>query len=100
MPDHLIIGGGISGMLAAREQRLVNADVTLLERNTTGRESSWAGVALSRRSTLGDSPAPLPSLPVGARPNTPTCPLFCPIEPYAKNFSIRREPEILPIISS
>ncbi|MEJ1382606.1 MAG: glycine oxidase ThiO, partial [Candidatus Sedimenticola sp. (ex Thyasira tokunagai)] len=43
MPDHLIIGGGVIGMLTARELRLAGADVTLLERNTTGRESSWAG---------------------------------------------------------
>ncbi len=43
MPDFIIIGGGLIGMLTARE--LVNAGyrVTLLEQGTTGRESSWAG---------------------------------------------------------
>ncbi|MES9885089.1 MAG: FAD-dependent oxidoreductase, partial [Sedimenticola sp.] len=43
MPDHLIIGGGISGMLTARELRLAGAEVTLLGRNTTGQGASWAG---------------------------------------------------------
>lgn len=43
MPDHLIIGGGINGMLTARELLLAGAEVTLLERTTTGQESSWAG---------------------------------------------------------
>jgi glycine oxidase len=43
MPDFIIIGGGLIGMLTARE--LVNAGhrVTLLEQGATGRESSWAG---------------------------------------------------------
>ncbi len=43
MPDFIVIGGGLIGMLTARE--LVNAghQVTLLEQGTTGRESSWAG---------------------------------------------------------
>lgn len=43
MPDFIVIGGGLIGMLTARE--LVNAGhrVTLLEQGMTGRESSWAG---------------------------------------------------------
>ena len=43
MPDVLIIGGGVIGLLTARELRLAGADVTLLERGEPGRESSWAG---------------------------------------------------------
>lgn len=41
--DYLIIGGGISGMLTARELVLAGARVRLLERQQLGQESSWAG---------------------------------------------------------
>jgi len=42
-PDCLIIGGGLIGMLTARELALAGLQVCLLERGETGRESSWAG---------------------------------------------------------
>jgi glycine oxidase len=41
--DILIIGGGVSGMLTARELRLAGRDVTILDKSAAGRESSWAG---------------------------------------------------------
>ena len=41
--QYLIVGGGIIGMLSAYMLRSKGADVTLLERHDTGRESSWAG---------------------------------------------------------
>lgn len=41
--DFIIIGGGVLGMLSARELAISGASVTLLERAETGRESSWAG---------------------------------------------------------
>lgn len=39
----IVIGAGISGMMSARELLLAGAQVTLIERQQTGRESSWAG---------------------------------------------------------
>ncbi|NOY63638.1 MAG: glycine oxidase ThiO [Gammaproteobacteria bacterium] len=43
MSDFLVIGGGVIGMLTARELRRAGAEVTLLERQQIGQESSWAG---------------------------------------------------------
>ncbi len=44
MPDILIIGAGIAGLLTARELSLAGARVAILERNRRpARESSWAG---------------------------------------------------------
>ncbi len=43
MSDIIIIGGGVLGLLSARELAASGARVTLLERGETGRESSWAG---------------------------------------------------------
>ena len=43
MADCLIIGGGLIGMLTARELAQEGLDVTVMERGVLGRESSWAG---------------------------------------------------------
>lgn len=43
MSDTLIIGGGIIGLLTARELAAAGLRVTLIERGETGREASWAG---------------------------------------------------------
>ena len=43
MVDFVLIGGGLSGMLVARELTAAGARVTLLERGDLGREASWAG---------------------------------------------------------
>jgi glycine oxidase len=41
--DVIIIGGGVIGLLSARELAKAGAQVILLEKQALGRESSWAG---------------------------------------------------------
>ncbi len=43
MADFIIIGGGVIGLLTAYELNRAGAKVSILERNKTGKESSWAG---------------------------------------------------------
>jgi len=43
MSDILIVGGGIIGMLTARELVLAGMKVTIVEQGEAGHESSWAG---------------------------------------------------------
>jgi glycine oxidase len=43
MSDILIIGGGVIGLMTARELAEAGANVTLVEMGNTGREASWAG---------------------------------------------------------
>jgi glycine oxidase len=43
IPDIIIIGGGIIGLMTAREFFLAGADVAIIEKNQLGQESSWAG---------------------------------------------------------
>jgi glycine oxidase len=40
--DILIIGGGICGLLTARELCLAGRDVTVIDKSTIAQESSWA----------------------------------------------------------
>ena len=43
MTDILIVGGGIIGMLTARELSLAGMKVTIVDQGKAGQESSWAG---------------------------------------------------------
>ena len=43
MLDFIVVGGGLSGMLVARELSAGGARVGLLERGELGKEASWAG---------------------------------------------------------
>ncbi|GGO88239.1 putative D-amino acid oxidase [Marinobacterium nitratireducens] len=43
MSDFLVVGGGVIGMLTARELAQSGASVTLVERGLCARESTWAG---------------------------------------------------------
>jgi len=42
-PDITIIGGGVIGLLTAREFFNAGATVTVIDKNRLGQESSWAG---------------------------------------------------------
>ncbi len=43
IPDYLIIGGGISGLLTARELSNAGTSVTIIDKSALSTESSWAG---------------------------------------------------------
>ncbi|MDH1007853.1 glycine oxidase ThiO [Pseudomonas nicosulfuronedens] len=43
MPDMIVVGGGVVGMLTAWTLGQAGAEVLLLEKGETGREASWAG---------------------------------------------------------
>src|SRR5437763_17021634 len=46
MPDAIVIGGGVIGMLCARELKRRGLDVTLVERDRPGRQASWASAGI------------------------------------------------------
>lgn len=46
MSDVVVIGGGLIGMLTARQLATTGARVTVVERGEFGRESSWAGAGI------------------------------------------------------
>ena len=62
MRDVLVIGGGIIGLMTARELMLAGAKVTLIEMGQTGRESSWAGGGIISPLYPWRSPAPVTAL--------------------------------------
>jgi glycine oxidase len=46
MADAVVIGGGVIGLLCARELRSRGLDVTLVERDRPGRQASWASAGI------------------------------------------------------
>jgi len=46
VPDAIVIGGGVIGMLCARELKRRGLDVTLVERDRPGRQASWASAGI------------------------------------------------------
>jgi glycine oxidase len=46
VPDAIVIGGGVIGMLCARELRRRGLAVTLVERDRPGRQASWASAGI------------------------------------------------------
>lgn len=43
IPDITFVGGGVTGLLSARLFSMAGANVTLIDKNGIGQESSWAG---------------------------------------------------------
>jgi glycine oxidase len=60
--DVLIVGGGVMGMMTARECALAGRRVLLLERGATGREASWAGGGIVSPLYPWRYPAPVTAL--------------------------------------
>lgn len=60
--DIIIIGGGVSGLLSARELALSGAQVVLLERQALAKESSWAGGGILSPLQPWRAPEPITAL--------------------------------------
>lgn len=60
--DVIIIGGGVSGLLCARELAAAGAHVTVVERQTLGKESSWAGGGILSPLNPWQTPAAITAL--------------------------------------
>ncbi len=71
MTDFLIIGGGVIGLLTARELRLAGADVVVLERGEPARESSWAGGGIVSPLYPWRYPAPVTALAAASQARYP-----------------------------
>src|SRR3954469_16592871 len=54
MPDAIVIGGGVIGMLCARELKRRGLDVTLVERDQPGKQASWASAGILTAAHPGD----------------------------------------------
>jgi glycine oxidase len=60
--DVIIIGGGVAGLMSARELAEAGLRVTLLERQALAKESSWAGGGILSPLLPWHTPAPITAL--------------------------------------
>lgn len=60
--DAAIVGGGVIGLFVAHDLAQAGLSVCLFERNTLGREASWAGVGIVPPTGLSPRPTPLDQL--------------------------------------
>lgn len=65
--DFLVVGGGVIGMMTARELALAGARVMLLERGRLGLEASWAGGGIVSPLYPWRYPAPVTALAQAAQ---------------------------------
>ena len=78
MTDFIVVGGGLSGMLVARELSLGGARVTLLERGELGKEASWAGGGILSALYPWRYPDAVTALPAGVSATSPGSPKNLP----------------------
>ncbi len=70
MPEVVIVGGGVMGLLAAYELRGRGLDVTLLERDQPGRQASWASAGILSK-TVSSAHDPYQGLRAASTPMFP-----------------------------
>ena len=70
-PDITIIGGGVIGLLTAREFFNAGATVTVIDKALLGQESSWAGGGICCRFIPGGKRRRLRAWPSKACPCIP-----------------------------
>ena len=71
MIDALIVGGGLMGLLAARELRRLGMHVSVLDRDRPGLQASWASAGILAN-TMQRSLEPVEMLLAASLPSRPS----------------------------